>query len=377
MLMEIARHRLDTIFEYLDIRMHWAGDKFTGQCPIHGGTDPSHFLMWPTGEKSRAFWTCVSHHCERNFSGNIVGLIQGVMSHHLYGWAAPKDTRVPWEVAVEELCKILDVELDNLEPDMAVVERNRFCDNIEAFVGPRVEERTVEDLRHILDIPAQYYINRGYTEKILERFGVGYCNQPDHELYGRVVVPFYSPSGRPIGHIGRNIHDKCPECEHYHPRGGVCYEQGGRGTDYCKWLTQAGFKDKNYLYNYWNAVNHVIPNCDRIAVIVEGCGDVWRLEEAGIKNAVAINGADMSDTQRNLLTYLGATELLCLTDNDQAGEKAFNNVLRQCQQSAKVRRIRPVGAKDVGELKTDDPLFAYLHDYISRRTHPELYGARG
>lgn len=105
-----------------------------------------------------------------------------------------------------------------------------------------------------------------------------------------------------------------------------------------KYLFSEGFRKTDYLYNYDNA----IKRAQEIGCIflVEGQGDVWKLYEAGVYNAVGLFGKDISRSQRSLLLKSGVTKLVILTDNDQAGREAKIKIKRDMSRMFKLIFLR-------------------------------------
>jgi DNA primase len=145
-------------------------------------------------------------------------------------------------------------------------------------------------------------------------------------MSGRVVVPVYDEDYNYVGCVGRAIK------EHLKP----------------KWLHSQGFK-KNVLYGL-NIAKEEIMNTGSV-VLVEGQGDVWRLHEAGIANAVGIFGCSLNEDQLILLEQSGAMNVVILTDYDDAGNGAAEQIVKTC--GRRFNYIRPEmieGVKDVGDL---------------------------
>jgi DNA primase len=86
--------------------------------------------------------------------------------------------------------------------------------------------------------------------------------------------------------------------------------------------------------------------------LVEGPGDVWRLEEAGIQNSVAMFGVNLTDEQAILLECSGAMTVVLAEDNDAAGEIAINELKDQLR-GYNLKVYKP-SAKDVGEMTIAD-----------------------
>ena len=56
---------------------------------------------------------------------------------------------------------------------------------------------------------------------------------------------------------------------------------------------------------------------------------MWRLWEAGYKNAVGVFGKDVSEDHKAILLTSGITKLIVLLDNDQAGREAKVDIQRR------------------------------------------------
>jgi DNA primase len=86
---------------------------------------------------------------------------------------------------------------------------------------------------------------------------------------------------------------------------------------------------------------------------VEGPGDVWRLWEAGIENAVAMFGAGLTDEQQIVIERSGAMNISIVRDNDATGEMSEAK-LKDELSFYKLRFIvPPAGYKDVGAMPTE------------------------
>ena len=92
--------------------------------------------------------------------------------------------------------------------------------------------------------------------------------------------------------------------------------------------------------------------------LVEGQGDVWKLYESGVYNAVGLFGKDVSSTQRTLLLKSGVTTLIILTDNDQAGRESKIKIKRELGRLFNL--VFPkMHTKDLGDMSTEQ-----IHDQI-------------
>ena len=86
--------------------------------------------------------------------------------------------------------------------------------------------------------------------------------------------------------------------------------------------------------------------------MVESPGNVWRLEEAGIHNSLAIFGSSLSDRQKMLLDISGALSLITIMDNDDAGRKATENIKKKCNKTYNIKTIE-ISYEDIGSMSVD------------------------
>ena len=222
-----------------------------------------------------------------------------------------------------------------------------------------------ESVRQFLKVPAQYYIDRGYSKEILDKYDVGLCDNPKKEMFNRVVVPIYNQDHtKMIGCTGRSIFEKCSSCSSFHSSSDQC-PSSDRVWLSPKWRHNTDFKSQNHLYNLWFAKDYILKT--GTAIIVESPGNVWRLEENDIHNSVAIFGSSMSDRQKFFLDSSGAMNLVILTDNDEAGRLAAEKIKQRCQHAYRIY-IPNISKPDVGEMTPEEinneikPLLKGLYD---------------
>ena len=135
-------------------------------------------------------------------------------------------------------------------------------------------------------------------------------------LYNRAVVPIYDENYEYIlGFTGRSIFLACVKSAKttitqirsvlFFPNGNI--PLGSTNKTACIII---GMRKQSILES-------------NVIILVESPGNVWRLEEAGIHNSVAIFGAVLNDNQKKLIDESGAMSIVCLLDNDEAGRKGI------------------------------------------------------
>ena len=337
---EMVSYRAEEFFDFLNLDYYNCGRYLAGPCPVHGGDNRTAFNFFTEGESNKCNWICYTHHCERplksgGFGNNLVGLIRGIKG-------------LEYKPAVDFLCDYLKIDINNIKIDLEKESRYKTQKQNNILYKERIHKPgqiTREMVRSKLIIPSHYYLSRGYSQEILDKYDVGLCTTFGKEMYGRVVVPVYDDDYRyVVGVTGRSIHEQ-HSCGLYHNIKEKC--PIGKESEYSKWKNNTNFSKSNYLYNYWFAKDSI--SNDGYAILVEGPGDVWKLEELGIKNSLALFGTELTDEQMLILERSGAMTLIIMTDNDEAGRIASINIKNKCQKLFRMYFPNFIG-KDAGEL---------------------------
>ena len=208
---------------------------------------------------------------------------------------------------------------------------------------------TREEVRAALTIPSRYFLRRGFSRDVLDRFDVG-----DSAKLRRAVVPLYDEEGETcIGYTFRSWKPPCDACRKHHDPGTDCrYGQQ-------KWGIMAGFPKRTYLYNLAAAKR---SNDPRI-FLVEGPPDVWRLAEAGYVG-VALLGSAVCEEQLANLAALDKHITIAL-DSDGPGREAIDRLRRRVAGLPCDFFPIPLPYKDFGNMPVVD-----LRDAIRKRGAP-------
>jgi 5S rRNA maturation endonuclease (ribonuclease M5) len=355
---DLVCDNIENLLDLYKIEYRQTTKMIISQCPIHGGDNCSALNIYPYGETYRGNWKCRTHHCEELFMSSIVGFVRGLLSHSKYGWTKKGDTMVSFNdtmVFIEKFLNIKESDWDTTNSTLSIKsipqkpKKNLKIEQpIENSVKNYISRTSV---RKLLKIPATYYIERGYTESILNRYDVGLCLTKGKEMYGRIVVPVYDNEYKHmIGCTGRSIFAKCDACKCYHNSSYRCPDKINQWK-YSKWKHSFGFKSQANLYNYWFAKKHIEQT--GMAILVEGPGNVWKLEENGIHNSVAMFGSNLSDKQLSLLNEAKTNTIIVLTDSDDAGQQAKKNIITKCENIYKIFSPH-ITKNDVGDMTTDE-----------------------
>jgi len=350
---------IDSLLSYFSIEYKTFSKMITMSCPIHGGDNSSALNLYPEGDSYRGNWKCRTHQCEQVFKASIIGFIRGVLSHQEHGWKSDGDTTCSFDDAIKFAEKFVNQNLDEIKIDKKHVEKTNFINTVNYINTTQnkisTNKVTRKQIQKSLAIPSAYFLNRGYSEQILKKYDVGDCVASDKEMSGRAVVPVYDMDYQHmIGCTGRSIYEKCGQCSAFHNLDHKC-PQDHELWLMSKWRHSKDFKTNEYLYNFWFAKEYIAKQ--QYAILVESPGNVWRLEESDVHNAVAVFGSSLSDKQKMLLDISGALSLILLMDNDEAGRKACETIRKKCNKTYNIFNINiskdDIGSMSVSEVKSE------------------------
>lgn len=323
----------------------------TMPCPIHSGDNESALNLYYEGDTYRGNWKCRTHQCEKHFKGSIIGFIRGVISSRKYRWSQDGDKMCSFAEAMEFAKGLVSDQQSSNVFSKIKQDKNNFSRIVNKITNNTEQATQIprELVINNIDIPSQYYLDRGFSKEVLLKYDVGLCKNPKKPMYNRVVVPIYDDSGQYlVGCTGRSIFNQCDICRAYHDPSKSCPESE-KAWIYSKWKHSQGFKSQNHLYNFWNAKQHIQKT--NYAIIVESPGNVWKLEENNIHNSVALFGCNLSDRQKLILDSSGAMTLIVIMDNDKAGHQASQEIKHKCENT--YRLLFPkIDAADIAELNS-------------------------
>lgn len=318
-------NNIDKVFKALNIEYEQFGDNIYSTCPIHGESDNPRALSYSV---DRQMWKCWTRGCQEEYRNDILGLIHGVL-------VKQEGEEVEFKQVLSWCYKLLNITSYNkFEKEIDQGEDDDFYNMVKVLKNSKVKIDSVS--RNItldceVQYPSKYFLNRGFKKRTLNYFKVGDCDKTDSCISERAIVPIYDDKGvNLLAVIGRSIK------EYRHPKF-IFYPNG--------------FDKRNYFYNYHRAIDRAKETS--CLFVVEGQGDVWKLYEAGVKNAVSIFGKTITKQQAQKLQQLPITTLVVLTDNDQAGRESKVEIKRNLGRMYKL--IFPsIRSKDVGDMQVSD-----------------------
>ncbi len=327
-LQNILESKFDEILEKLGIGLNHDWKKYYGCCPIHGGDNIAALNVYNANDNYPYNWRCYTHQCQLFFKRTVLGFIRGVLSHQKYDWTSEVDKNVSLQETIDWSLQNFDLNWNTLE-QQTVTKSNKQPPIITAN---KLEQKQFgrQKVRSLLKIPSEFYVNRGFKKEILDFYDVGFCKTYGKPMYKRTVVPVYDETGRYlVGCAGRAFDDG------YKP----------------KWRNSANFRAEKSLYNYWYAKSHIRNK--RKVILVEGPPDIWRLQEAGIYNGVALYKVDLSELQKIILEKSGAIKVIIALDNDKAGHEGAERIYQQLKRGFNTEIFRYNHCKDIGECSVE------------------------
>lgn len=318
---DIAFKNIEMLLQSLNIEYSIHNDIYYSTCPIHTGSDNK--KAFSISEKSK-LWKCWTRDCELQYNRDIFGLVRGVLSSR-------SNKEISFMDSVKYVCKIYNIKT---QENLKVVDVDELIENdlskiVKIFDKQKVQkdEPKVDSIK--ISDTSEYFMNRGFLKSTLKHFGVGDCIDNTHQMKNRAIIPIHNEDNDVVGYIGRSTKDYITP----------------------KFLFSKGFKKADYLYNYNSAKQHIFKTSSLF--LVEGQGDVWRLFECGVHNCVGIFGKEISERQKDLLINSGATTLVVLTDDDQAGRHSKFQIQRQLSRLFTLK-FPDIDKKDIGDMSVEN-----------------------
>ena len=270
-----------------------SGDRLSGPCPIHKGSNPTQFSV----SISKNVWHCFSE-CKQG--GNVLEFIAKMEDVSIHA-AANKA-----------------IEWFNLDPEAMSADSNKEdkgpseVPKAEDALQPKAEKSAPvqenagpnKPLKFRLDKLERdhpYLVERGLTPETIADFGIGYCVKG--MMAERIAIPIHNSEGNVVAYAGR-FPGEPPE-----------------GTP--KYKLPPGFRKSLELFNIDRAIKEPGP-----LVIVEGFFGCMKLHQFGCRKVVALMGSTMSTEQEQLIRkYIDRkSHVIVMLDEDEAGQAGREDI---------------------------------------------------
>jgi DNA primase len=265
-------------------------DQLFGPCPIHGGDNPSAFVV----SLKKNLWHCFTK-CDAG--GDIVEFVR-----RLDGKSYRQTAQYLASLAHTLPGPVTSYGLSSKRP-------------FRPFT------------KHLpLNGSITWLKEKGITPKAARRFDAG-LYQGTGFLNKCIAIRLHDLKGQPIGYAGRRLN---PE----------------QVKKYGKWKYPPGMPKKDLLFNYHRIQSHLHEGL----VVVEGPWGVMRLDQLHIP-AVALLGIHLSHTQHDLLCK--SPKVILMLDGDNAGRKAAVRIRKILELSTQVRQVNLPTDTDPDDLDDD------------------------
>lgn len=323
---QIPQHIIDTIKDTAnivniigeDISLRKMGVNYVGLCPFHSDRKPS-LIVSP----SKGIYKCFA--CGEG--GNVFTWFQ-----KFHGLSFPESVR--------EVAKRYHIEIPETQLSAEELEAERQKEAVQCIL---VESQRIFALNLNDNNDALHYLDeRQINKDTINTFGIGYTSDSnklsntlkdlgysqvnilasgmayknDHgqlkdAFYSRIIIPFYSPTGKIVGFVGRDVTGRQPAKYKNSPETLI-------------------FKKDHVLFGLYQARKSIVDK--GFVYICEGQFDVMSLYQRGVRNVIAASGTAFSDHQRRLLHAL-TSKLVFILDGDTAGINAAMKHIPECVQN--------------------------------------------
>jgi DNA primase len=271
-----------------------SGDRLSGPCPIHKGSNPTQFSV----SISKNAWNCFSQ-CK--CGGNVLDFIARMEDVSIHAAALKA---IEW-FHLDPEAMSADSHEEAEKPSEAPTAGDAPRPKPAAKPAPVPENGTPnKPLQFRLDKLERthpYLAERGLTLETVVDFGVGYCAKG--MMAERIAIPINNPEGAVVAYAGRFPGEPA------------------EGTP--KYKLPQGFRKSLELFNLDRASKEPGP-----IVIVEGFFGCMKLHQFGYRKVVALMGSTMSAMQEKLIRLHtnGQSRVIVMLDEDEAGRAGREDI---------------------------------------------------
>ena len=304
---------VDIVSKYTDLRK--TGHKtYTGLCPNpeHNDSNDGNFYV----REDKQFYKCFV--CG-DFKGDVISFIEEMEG-------------IDFLKAVELLIDAGGLDYEDIQTTTTFIKEDFDITKLRKAIDLYNEENTIDEGK--LDkyrIKHHYLLDRGFKEKTLKYFEIGYCGDVNDRYYDRVLIPWRDTKGKLIGINGRAVNGQTPKYK---------YSKG---------------RKKKVLFN----IHNLEPSNDPI-ILTEGELDTIRLHELGYPRAVALGGSDLGDRKWLLKKY--TNHVILALDLDEGGLRARKNIVQQLYPLMNVSAIKLPEDKDIADIKNKKIIQRFLEN---------------
>jgi DNA primase len=277
------------------------GDRLSGPCPIHGGSNPSQFRV----DTEKNVWNCFS---ECKHGGNTLDFIarKENISIHAAAIKACEWFNIPLEEVKsngksEPEAEEHDSTAPGTKPKPAPAPKPEDGGSPQGPPNPPLKFKLEK-----LNRSHPYFEERGISQETVIDFGLGYFTGDKGLMVGRIVIPITNVKGEVVAYAGR-------------------WPGTPPNADTPKYKLPTGFRKGLELFNLDRAVKEP---ADKPLVVVEGFFDAVKLHQNGWRKVVALMGSTMTTAQEELFRQHAnsGSHVIVMLDEDDAGRVGRDDV---------------------------------------------------
>lgn len=290
------------------------GDRLIGPCPIHGGDNPSAFVV----SISKNLWYCFSG-CQAG--GDVIDLVRR-LDHLSYRETAAR------LASLASLSPPSPMASQSRQPTASSAAKpHTDRQPRQEHPSKRLQPFRPYTRRLYLDPDSPFLQHKGIFPGTARTFEAGAFHGPGF-LKDCIGVRLHDPSGNPLGYLGRRLHRD-------------------QAMTYGKWKLPTRLPKRHILYGFHRVANLL----HRGLCIVECPWGVMRLHQLDVP-AVALLGAHLSAPQRQLLT--NAKRVVIILDGDSTGRNASTQVKKALIDSTDVQILNLPDDLDPDDLSDQE-----------------------
>lgn len=319
------------------VRLKRRGANYLGLCPFHNEKTPS-FTVSPSKEIFKCFG------CGK--SGNTISFL---MEHE----------KLSYVEALKWLANKYNIEIEETEasPEQKIQQQTSESLFIINQFAQQFYSKILFETEEGKDIGLTYLKERGFTEDIIKKFGLGYAPDSKDRFAKEAISKQFNPellqkSGLVVNRneqLADNYRDRIIFPVHNNSGkvigfGARLIKSTDRAPKYINTPENELYIKSKILYGTYFA-RHAIDKADE-CLLVEGYTDVISLHQAGIENVVASGGTSLTQDQLRLIKKY-TKNLTIIYDGDPAGVKAALRGLDMAlEESLNVKLVLIPGKED-------------------------------
>ena len=359
----------EVIKEHTPIKQKYGG-RYAGKCPFHKDDTPSFSV-----DDVNGFFYCFG--CLEK--GDAISFTQKIHN-------------ISFNEALQKLAEKYNITIPSFTKDNSSFSeeqkshKSKVIDTLQTVLNISKSHLNLNNLKNTdfknAKIAMSYLKSRGFNEETINFFEFGLCEKKmdevlneykNHELLLEDSGIYVNNYNRFNGRIIIPIKNKDSVCVGF---GGRIYKPEQEQAKLAKYINSPEtivFKKNEILFNYHNVKN---TKNDYI-LVVEGYFDVIKLWQAGLQNAVAPMGTNITEPHIQTLAKTKRKMLFCF-DNDNAGITASIRAMTMCFKVLDENTYFGFitlqnGIKDPDELITKFGLESFLVNIKNHKTIQQAY----